>query len=247
MEVAKGIHHFYCGAFNWYLIEEEGRLTLVDAGFPGHHKVYVEGLKTLGKTNKDLEAIVLTHGHADHIGFAERVRKETGVPVFVHRDDAAMVKKPLQLPWLGLFGNVWRPNTLINVFGHALVNGVFTLPHLTKVNVVNDGDVLDIPGKPKILHTPGHTRGEICLLLEGRKVLLAGDTMITRDLLTGVYGDPQVANPWLSENFKENIRSLDLLRELGRVTMLTGHGRPWTGDMKDAVEAALAEVKLVGA
>lgn len=139
MEIAKGVHHFDCGAFNWYLIEESGRLTLVDAGFPGHYKVYKEGLKTLGKTSKDLEAIVLTHGHGDHTGFAERLRKETGVPVFVHKNDAEMVKKPLQLPWFGLFINAWRPNTFVNVLGHAIVNGVFTLPHLTKVNSVEHG------------------------------------------------------------------------------------------------------------
>jgi glyoxylase-like metal-dependent hydrolase (beta-lactamase superfamily II) len=222
MEVAKGVHHFDSGAFNWYIIEEGGRLTLVDAGFPGHHKVYKEGLKSLGKTDKDIEAIVLTHGHADHIGFAERVRKDTGVPVYVHKADAKMVCKPLQLPWVGLFSNAWRPNTLINVLGHAIINGVFTLPHLTKVQAVEDGQVLDIPGRPRILHTPGHTDGEISL--------------------TGEYGDPQVANPHLSKDYKQNIRSLDLLREVGEVTLLTGHGRPWKGNMNDAINLALANL-----
>lgn len=244
MEIAKGVHHFDCGAFNWYIIEESGRLTLVDAGFPGHYKVYKEGLKTLGKTGKDLEAIVLTHGHGDHTGFAERLRRETGVPVFVHKNDAEMVKKPLQLPWLGLFINAWRPNTFVNVLGHAIVNGVFTLPHLTKVNSVEHGQTLDIPGRPQILHTPGHTAGEICLLLEDRNILLAGDTINTRNLLTGVYGKPQVANPWLSEDYQENIRSLDLLREIGNVTLLTGHGKPWTGDMEDAVNLAIEGAKI---
>jgi glyoxylase-like metal-dependent hydrolase (beta-lactamase superfamily II) len=243
MEVAKGIHHFDSGAFNWYIIEERGRLTLVDAGFPGHYKVYEQGLKTLGKTNKDIEAIVLTHGHADHIGFAERVRKDTGVPVYVHLADAIMACKPLQLPWWGLISNAWRPNTLINVLGHALMNGVFTLPHLTKVQPVKHGQVLDIPGRPLILHTPGHTEGEISLMLEDRKILLAGDTINTRNLLSGEYGGPQIASPKLSKDYGQNLRSLDLLRELGEVTLLTGHGKPWKGYMNDAVELALGEAK----
>lgn len=244
MEVAAGVHHFESGAFNWYIIEEGGRLTLVDAGFPGHHKVYEQGLKSLGKTSKDIEAVVLTHGHADHIGFAERVRKDTGVPVYVHKADAKMVCKPLQLPWLGLFANAWRPNTMINVLGHAVINGVFTLPHLTKVQPVEHGQVLDIPGRPRILHTPGHTDGEISLMLEDRKVLLAGDTINTRNLLSGEFGDPQIASPMLSADYKQNMRSLDLLRELGELTLLTGHGKPWIGNMDDAVELALKSAKV---
>lgn len=43
MEVAPGIHHFDTNPFNWYLIEEGGRFTLVDAGFPGHHRVFLQG------------------------------------------------------------------------------------------------------------------------------------------------------------------------------------------------------------
>ncbi len=238
MEVATGVHHFDCGPFNWYLIEEEGRLTLVDAGFPGHYKVYKNGLEGLGKSSKDIEAIVLTHAHADHIGFAERVRKETGVPVYVHREDAIMASRPLQLPWYGLLSNAWRAYTA-KMLGVAIVNGVFSLPHITKVETVADGQVLDIPGRPRIIHTPGHTDGEISLLLEDRKVLLTGDTIVTRNLLTGEVGAPQIVNPILTNDYKQAYRTLDLLREIGDVTMLTGHGTPWVGPMHDAVNIAL--------
>lgn len=243
MEVAKGVHHFDTGAFNWYLIEENGQLTLVDAGFPGHYKTYKEGLKSLGKTNKDLEAIVLTHAHADHIGFAERLRKETGVAVYVHKEDAKMATKPLQLPWFGLAINAWRPYTLINVLGAGIVNGIFTLPHLTQVQTVENGQVLDIPGRPRILHTPGHTDGEISLFLEERNILIAGDTIVTRNLLSGSLSGPQIASPILTADYKQNMRSLDLLRELGHVTMLSGHGIPWKGNMGDAVGIALKNAK----
>lgn len=238
MEIAKGIHHFDCGPFNWYLIEEGARLTLVDAGFPGHYDVYRKGLKTLGKSSKDIEAIVLTHAHADHIGFAEKVRKETGVKVYVHSADAKMACKPLQLPWFGLLSNAWRAYTA-KMLGVAIINGVFTMPHLTKVQTISDGQVLDIPGRPRVLYTPGHTDGEIVLFLEDRKVLISGDTLVTRNLLTGELGQPQLTNPILNGNYKQAMRSLDLLRELGEVTMLSGHGIPWFGEMNDAVNIAL--------
>lgn len=242
MEIANGVHHFDCGPFNWYLIEEEGRLTLVDAGFPGHYNVYKKGLELLGKSSNDIEAIILTHAHADHIGFAEKVRKETGSQVYVHSGDAKMACKPLQLPWFGLLSNAWRAYTA-KMLGVAIVNGVFTLPHLTKVQTVADGQILDVPGRPKIVHTPGHTDGEIVLLLEGRKILISGDTIVTRNLLTGAVGRPQLTNPVLNHNYKQAMRSLNLLRELGEVTLLSGHGTPWVGNMNDAVNIALENPK----
>lgn len=242
MEVAPNIFKFDTGPFNWYLIRENGRFTLVDAGFPGHYRAFTEGIKSLGHSVKDLEAIVLTHAHADHIGFAEKVRKETNVPVYVHKNDAKMAQKPLQLPWFGLLSNAWRPYTA-TMLGVAIVNGVFTLPHLTKTVSIEHSRILEVPGRPRILHTPGHTDGEIVLLLEDKKVLISGDTLVTRNLLTGALGEPQLTNPILNGNYKQAMHSLDLLKELGPVTMLSGHGTPWKGDMRDAVNMALQQAK----
>ncbi|MCC6726481.1 MAG: MBL fold metallo-hydrolase [Saprospiraceae bacterium] len=242
MEVAANIFKFDTGPFNWYLIRENGRFTLVDAGFPGHYRAFTEGIKSLGHSAKDLEAIVLTHAHADHIGFAERLRKETGVPVYVHQADAKMAARPLQVPWLGLISNAWRPYTAF-MLGTATVKGIFTLPHLTKTVSVKNGDVLDVPGRPHVLHTPGHTPGEIVLWMPEKKVLISGDTLVTRNLFTGKLGQPQLASPILNSDYKTARRSLDLLQELGRATMLPGHGDPWQGEMREAVALALENSK----
>jgi glyoxylase-like metal-dependent hydrolase (beta-lactamase superfamily II) len=126
----------------------------------------------------------------------------------------------------------------------AIVNGVFTLPHLTKTVSMGNNVVLDVPGKPRILHTPGHTEGEVVLWFDDKKVLISGDTIVTRNLLTGALGQPQLTNPILTGNYKEAMRSLDLLRELGNVTMFSGHGTPWVGDMNDAVNIALDNAQL---
>lgn len=241
MEIAPNIFKFDTGPFNWYLIKESSRFTLVDAGFAGHYNVFKKGIESLGYSIKDVEAIVLTHAHADHIGFAEKVRKQTNAPVYVHKNDAKMAQKPLQLPWIGLLSNAWRPYTA-TMLGVAIVNGVFTLPHLTKTVSIENNVVLDVPGKPRILHTPGHTEGEVVLWLDDKKVLISGDTIVTRNLLTGALGQPQLTNPILNGNYKEAMRSLDLLRELGNVTMLSGHGTPWTGNMNEAVNIALTPI-----
>jgi len=236
-EVAPGVYKFDTGPFNWYLIEEQGSLTLVDAGFPGHYTLLKKGLEEIGFKMQDIIAIVLTHAHADHIGFAERVRKERDIPVFVHHNDAGMAQKALQLPWFGLLSNAWRKYTA-SMLGIAILNGVFTLPHLSEVCKISNNDLLDIPGKPRVIHTPGHTDGEIVLHLEKRKVLISGDAIVTRNLLTGELGTPQLTNPILNSNHNLAWESLGLIQELGELTVLPGHGTPWVGDIKEAVYCA---------
>ena len=236
-EIAPGIYKFDTGPFNWYLIEESGRLTLVDAGFPGHYRQFKAGMESLGFSHKDIEAIVLTHAHADHIGFAEKLRKLSKAPVFIHKADAKMAQRPLQLPWFGLLSNAWRKYTA-TMLGVAIVNGVFTLPSMSKVQPISDNQILDVPGGPRVIHTPGHTDGEIVLYLPKRKVLISGDTIVTRNLLTGELGTPQLTNPILNGNYNQAKRSLSLIQELGELTILPGHGTPWTGEIKEAVEIA---------
>lgn len=237
MEIAPGIHHFDTGPFNWYVIEEDSRLTLVDAGFPGHYKVFLEGIRSIGRDVQDVEAILLTHAHADHTGFAERLRKVARVPVFVHRDDLASIGRVLQLPWRGLLSNAWRPY-VASMLLYATGHGVFRMPRITKAHTFVDGEVLEFPGRPRVLHVPGHTPGEVAFHLPERQVLISGDTLVTRNLMTGALGEPQVPPPSLNDDVVEARRTLDRLREVERATILPGHGRPWVGSVPEAIELA---------
>ena len=69
---------------NSYLVEEGGEITLVDAGLSGLWNSLPAELGAMGRQIEDVRAIVLTHGHSDHIGFAERGRRERGWPVSIH-------------------------------------------------------------------------------------------------------------------------------------------------------------------
>jgi glyoxylase-like metal-dependent hydrolase (beta-lactamase superfamily II) len=239
MTLADGIHHFPTGPFNWYVIEESGRLTLVDAGFPGHFSAFEQGLRSIGREIQDVEAVILTHAHADHMGFADRAGTAAKAPVFIHRQDAAAARRPMQLPWLALLSNAWHP-FMASVLTRATMNGVFSFAHVSSPHTFDDGDVLDVPGRPHVIHTPGHTAGEVAFYLPTRKVLLSGDTLVTRDLYTGRGGAPQLTRPRLNDDVSWARRSLDRLKDLGSVHMLPGHGAPWDGDMRDAVVGALA-------
>jgi glyoxylase-like metal-dependent hydrolase (beta-lactamase superfamily II) len=95
-DAARGIHRIEDAHTNWYLVEDDGRMIAVDAGVPTSWRSLHDALRELGRGPGDLEAIVLTHAHFDHLGFAERARTELGIPVWVHEDDAPLARHPLQ-------------------------------------------------------------------------------------------------------------------------------------------------------
>jgi glyoxylase-like metal-dependent hydrolase (beta-lactamase superfamily II) len=87
VQVSDGIHRLTRGVTNFYLIEESGKYTLVDAGTPGDWAYFARSLAELGGKLADLDAVLLTHAHSDHTGFAERARTEAGARVWIHRAD----------------------------------------------------------------------------------------------------------------------------------------------------------------
>ena len=87
MQVSEGIHRLTQGVTNFYLISESGKYTVVDAGTPGDWTYFASSLDGLGATLADVDAVLLTHAHPDHTGFAERARTEAGAQVWIHRAD----------------------------------------------------------------------------------------------------------------------------------------------------------------
>jgi glyoxylase-like metal-dependent hydrolase (beta-lactamase superfamily II) len=110
--VAEGVHRVEDAHTNWYLIEDEGRLTVVDAGVPRSWGSLREALRELGRPASDIAALVLTHAHFDHLGFAERARVELGVPVYVYENDGT-------LPVPGTPHVVFTPG---HTLGHCALN-----------------------------------------------------------------------------------------------------------------------------
>src|SRR5512144_3103952 len=91
-EIAEGVHRLGDALVNLYLVEDGGRLTLVDAGLPAHRSQLESYLPTIGRTLADVEAVILTHAHVDHVGIADGVRRDTGAPVYVHESDENLAR-----------------------------------------------------------------------------------------------------------------------------------------------------------
>ena len=222
---------------NWYLVEDSGQLTIVDAGASGYWPQLDEALAGLGRTREDVRGLVLTHGHVDHVGFAERLRVESGTRVWVHEADEEMVLTGKNqkvegslLPYLR-YGFAWK------IIAHLARNGP-TIKKVGEVTTFGDGDQLPVPGEPRAIHTPGHSRGHC--LLQFENALFAGDALCSRNSLTGDESGPQLAPKAFSVDTAQAMESLDRFPE--SPLLCFGHGDPWTG----GTEAALTHAREVG-
>jgi glyoxylase-like metal-dependent hydrolase (beta-lactamase superfamily II) len=240
-EVATGVRRAGSALVNWYLVEDGGKVTLVDAGVPGYWPQLDEALAAMGRSRSDVEALVLTHGDGDHVGFAERLRRETGARVLVHGEDVELTTTRKQKKTESGLGTLaeFRHGAAWRILWEIARNGGLRVPPVAEVETFSDGDVLDVPGRPRVVHTPGHTHGHCVVHLPDRGVVFAGDAMCTLNVLRGTPG-PQLMPPALTVNTAQALASLDKIAALGADTVLVGHGEPWTEGSAAAVERARA-------
>ena len=110
---------------------------------------------------------------------------------------------------------------------------------IAEVSAFADGEQIDVPGRPRAVHAPGHTPGCAALLFEGRRALLTGDVLATENALTGRIG-PQIMPSGLNEDTGQALASLDALLGIDADLLLPGHGDPWTQGVAEAVRQAKA-------
>lgn len=241
MEIAPGIRRLGNGLVNVYLLEEAGEITIVDAGAPGQWKELLAELDAMGRTLDDIRAVVLTHGHSDHIGFAERARRELRVPVTVHEADRALATGETG-PHRdkATKGQRPRPVALLGFLAYSVRKGMLRIPPIREVATFGDGATLDVPGGPRVILVPGHTAGSAALHVPARDAVFVGDAFATRSALTGARGPLTV--PQFNADTRQALDSLDRLVGLDARLALPGHGEPWRGDLAEAVTIVRASV-----
>lgn len=231
MEITPGLHRIGDDTIACYLLIENGKATLVDAGLPGHIRPLRELLASQGMTEEDIEGVILTHGDVDHIGFAERLRRDVGTPVFVHPADAARTRGQEKPPPTAKPS--WRLSGTLRFLGVGLRYGGRTR-HLAEVRSVHDEAVGQLPGNPQIVELPGHSPGSVAVHFACARAVCVGDALTTKHVLTG-RETPQPA-PFTDDPSEAN-DSLNALRDLDVDTVLPGHGPPWIGSTASLIDA----------
>lgn len=234
MKLATGLHRVGSDLVNSYLVEENGELTLIDAGVSGQWSDLTAELAAMGRALEDICGVLLTHGDTDHVGFAERLRHDHGIPVHVHVADAALARGetkksvPMGPKKLGPF---------LRFLWYAGRRGGLRPTPIAEVSTFVDGDTLDLPGRPRIIHIPGHTPGSVAIHVPSVDALFVGDALTTGHVLTGATG-PQPA-PFTMDP-SAALASLDKLEATAATWVLPGHGAPWSGGIAEAVRLVRA-------
>ena len=242
MEIAPGIRRIgKRDIVNAYLVEDAGEVTIIDAGVPALWSELPNELAAMGRSLADVRAIVLTHGHPDHVGFAERARSEQGWPVLVSELDAALARGEVRNP-----ARVGRPFSIRPVLGflwYAMRTGLLRMPTVKLVGTFGDGATLDLPGAPRVIAVPGHTAGSAALHLAGHGTLFVGDALCTYSVTTGRTG-PQI-HPFMTDR-AAGLASLARLEDVDAQLVLPGHGAPWLDGPAAAVAAIRRTIETGG-
>ena len=237
-DVAPGIHRVEDAYANWYLVEEDGGrgVTVVDAGLPRSWGSLQSALSELSRKPADVGAVLLTHAHPDHIGFAERARRELGVSVYLHERDRSISQHPFN------YEKEHSPARHINAHTLRVMAamgrwGALRTKALSEVRAFAEEEELDVPGRPHPVPTPGHTHGHTAYAFPDRGAVVVGDALATIEPYSGRRRAYLVSGAANADS-SQALASLQRIADTGAGCVLVGHGPPWRGGAQAAVDEA---------
>jgi glyoxylase-like metal-dependent hydrolase (beta-lactamase superfamily II) len=238
VEVAPGVHHARAKHVSWVLLTDGADVTLVDSGYPGDRSRVIASLERIGRSPADLGAVLLTHGHPDHIGSAEYLRRTYHVSVRAHERETANAtgERVEQVSEATLLRMLWRRDVVGWLFDVLRLRGARP-ERLRALDPFTDGP-LDVPGAPVAVATPGHTSGHTSFHLPDRGALLTGDALMTAHALARHPG-PQLLPAYFNTDTAQARESLQRLRDLDAEVVVPGHGPAFHGSPDEAVRQAL--------
>lgn len=207
---------------SFLLSEPDGSRTLVDAGLRFAPQRLLRGLREAGAAPQDVTRIVMTHAHADHAGGLARMAAETGAAVSTHEREAVYLRE----------GRVPQrdSSTRLGRLLDRLPGGGFAPAEVART--FRDGELLDIAGGLRVVHTPGHSPGHVSLLAEATGVLLTGDAIFN---VRGLRYSPKS----FCTEVRLSRQTADRLADLEFETVAFTHGAEVRSGAREALRAFL--------
>ena len=213
--------------------------VLIDAGMPNNKEIIAEAAAARFGVNSRPSAILLTHGHFDHVGSAVELAEHWDVPVYAHT---------LELPYLTGEQHYPYPDTKVEGGILAKLSGLFpNTPVDLRPRIHSLPDDGSVPGMPdwQWIATPGHTPGHVSFFRDSDRAMIVGDAFVTvrQDVLYQVLTQHQeLSGPprYFTTDWDAARESVQRLSTLNPSAVITGHGRPMEGEGLGRDLAALA-------
>ncbi|MFF2886581.1 MBL fold metallo-hydrolase [Paenibacillus sp. NPDC057967] len=208
---------------------EQAEWVLIDAGMPGSADGIIAAAERRFGSGKGPQAIILTHGHFDHVGAIIELIRHWRMPVYAH---------PSEIPYLTGRQSYPEPDASVDSGLVAKLSPLFPTRPIQLGEYIHplpdDGTIPHLP-EWKWLHTPGHTPGHISLFREQDHVLIAGDAFVTvkQESLYKVFTqEKEISGPpkYLTTDWELAHQSVRKLEALKPRSVITGHGMPMKDD-----------------
>jgi glyoxylase-like metal-dependent hydrolase (beta-lactamase superfamily II) len=199
------------------LVEGDGELVLIDTGNPGEIEILRQAVEKAGHKLEDITRVVLTHQDMDHIGNAKAL-SGMGAKMIAHEEEAPYIQgDKTSVRITQMEENLDKMDEAGRAFYERVKAGA-PLFHTHIDHPVKDGEVLDVCGGIKFLHTPGHMPGHVCALLMESNILVAGDAANIAD------GKLIGANPVHTRDMAGAEVSLEKIKAAGAAGIVCYHG-----------------------
>lgn len=217
-QVVPGVYSLADGYVYAYLVEADDGLVMVDTGTVKLQRQFEAALSVLGKQADQIRRILITHHHPDHTGSLAELVRRTSAGVFVHANDAPIVRGERE--WV-----LGEPsNGFVRLLGKLMRLGSERAEPVAVDNELTGSERLELAGGVKAIETPGHTAGHVSYLLErDGGVLFVGDAAVN---VMGLTAGPPFTSSLITEEPAAVGPSLRRLAAQEFEVAVFGHGSP---------------------